>query len=129
MTLPIFHFRYFFHQYFFTSFLGKKRPLTKLELECWNVLFSHACPGWTYVQTSCHNSCKFYYFYCFFSNQCASFFDMPGDTSFVFWVAFATAHWAMVSFCIKIILWKRSRWSSSHWSVFELFLMLTTVLN
>ena len=55
-------FRYFFHQHFLSRFLGEKRPLSKLELEYRNVLFLHACPGWTYVQMSCHNSCKFYYF-------------------------------------------------------------------
>ena len=60
------YFRYFFHQHFLLRFLGEKRPLTKLELEYWTVLFLHACPGWTYVQMSCHSSYKFYYFLLFF---------------------------------------------------------------
>ena len=41
-----------FHQHFLSRFLGEKCPLTKLELEYWNVLFLHACPIWpTY---KCH---------------------------------------------------------------------------
>ena len=45
-------------------------------------------------------------FYCFFSIQCTSFFDMPGDTSFVF------------------LLWKGGWWSSSHWNFFSCLLWL-----
>ena len=123
------YFRYFFHQHFLLRFLGEKRPLTKLELEYWTVLFLHACPGWTYVQMSCHSSYKFYYFLLFFFLISMHSLIYLLILCLLFWVAFATAYWAMLSFCIRIILWKRNRWSSSHWSVFELFLMLTMVLN
>ena len=77
------YFRYFFHQHFLLRFLGEKRPLTKLELEYWTVLFLHACPGWTYVQMSCHSSYKFYYFLLFFFSNQYAFFDIPVDTLFV----------------------------------------------